>query len=117
MIEEFTNVSVLRRQINSIKAPGLQERHYAPATRIKLNTNAKIGDGFLALKEIPTPIGAVRLASPSTTEEYAKTLYSAFRLADEMKLLNLVVVLPEGEGLALAIRDRVIKASSRNFLK
>jgi L-threonylcarbamoyladenylate synthase len=117
MIEKIIGINVLQNRINTIKAPGLQKRHYSPNTRIRLNTNTKVGDGFLALKEIPTPIGAVRLASPSTTEEYAQTLYSVFRLADEMKLFNLVIVLPEGEGLATAIRDRVIKASSRNSLK
>ena len=73
---------------------------------------AQPGDGFLAFAEIPTPIGAVRLASPKSNEEYAQVLYSALRLGDQLGLKNIVVVEPTGGGLAVAIRDRLNKAAS-----
>jgi L-threonylcarbamoyladenylate synthase len=70
------------------------------------------GDGFLALAEILTPIGVVRLASPKSVKEYAQVLYSALRLGDQLGLKNIVAVEPIGEGLAIAIRDRLNKAAS-----
>jgi L-threonylcarbamoyladenylate synthase len=70
------------------------------------------GDGFIALAQISTPIGTFRLASPKNNEEYAQVLYSALRLGDQFGLMNIVVVEPTGNGLAIAIRDRLNKAAS-----
>jgi L-threonylcarbamoyladenylate synthase len=52
-----------------------------------------------------------RLISPNTVEEFAQELYSAFHIADQMNLQRIVVVPPHGDDLALAIRDRLLKAS------
>jgi L-threonylcarbamoyladenylate synthase len=52
------------------------------------------------------------LASPKNNEEYAQVLYSALRLGDQFGLKNIVVVEPTGDGLAVAIRDRLNKAAS-----
>jgi L-threonylcarbamoyladenylate synthase len=102
--------------INSeIKAPGLLFSHYAPKAKIILNTNPKDGEGFLALSSVPTPKGAVRLASPLNVDQYARSLYAAFRLADTLGLQTVSVYTPSGPGLAIAILDRVVKATrSRN---
>ena len=55
--------------------------------------------------------GVVRLAEPRTHEEFARILYSALRAADEKGLSEVVVIQPSGEGLAIAIRDRLKRAS------
>jgi len=68
---------------------------------------------FFAMAEIETPTGAIRLGSPSTIEEYAKNLYSVLRLADQKGLKRISVVQPSGDGLAIAIRDRLSKAAAR----
>jgi L-threonylcarbamoyladenylate synthase len=52
-----------------------------------------------------------RLSSPRTVEEYAKVFYEALRQADILKLKEVVVYSPSGEGIAVAIRDRLGKAS------
>jgi L-threonylcarbamoyladenylate synthase len=52
-----------------------------------------------------------RLAAPTTVEEFARVLYSTLRVADQKGFTDLVVVQPEGEDLALAINDRLLKAS------
>jgi L-threonylcarbamoyladenylate synthase len=113
MIESATGFGI---SLNSIKsdtnAPGLLESHYAPKAQVTLGMRTELGDGFLALAEIPTPIGTVRLATPKSVEEYAQVLYSALRLGDQFGLKNIVVVEPTGEGLAVAIRDRLSKAAS-----
>jgi len=93
------------------KAPGLMDSHYAPKAIVSLNSNAAPGEGFLAMSEFQTPAGAIRLASPNSLEQYAKDLYLALRSADQQGLKKVAVLLPEGVGLAEAIRDRLTKAS------
>jgi L-threonylcarbamoyladenylate synthase len=99
--------------ISDIKASGLLNFHYAPKAKICLNSLAEPGEGFLALSKFQTPEGAIRLASPSSLEQYARDLYSALRSADYQGLKKIAVLVPEGSGLAEAIRDRLIKASNR----
>ena len=97
---------------NTIKAPGLLDSHYSPNAKVVLDSVANSGDGFLALADISTPQGAIRLASPVSVEDYARELYSALRLSDKKKLKRVVILLPSGEGLAVAIRDRAAKAAA-----
>jgi L-threonylcarbamoyladenylate synthase len=98
---------------SEVKAPGLLESHYAPKAKISLNSIAEPGEGFLALSKFKTPDGAIRLASPSSVEQYARDLYSALRTADQQGLKKVAVLAPEGVGLAEAIRDRLAKAATR----
>ena len=98
---------------SEIKASGLLDSHYAPKAKISLNSIAEPGEGFLALSKFQTPVGAIRLASPGSLEQYARDLYVALRSADQQGLKKVAVLVPEGIGLAEAIRDRLIKASGR----
>jgi L-threonylcarbamoyladenylate synthase len=98
---------------SDIRVPGLLDSHYAPKAEISLNAVAEPGEGFLAFSKFQTPIGAIRLASPSTLEQYARDLYMALRSADQQGLKKVAVLLPEGTGLAEAIRDRLTKAATR----
>jgi len=98
---------------SEIKAPGLMDSHYAPKAKISLNSIPEPGEGFLALSKFQTPVGAIRLASPNTLEQYARDLYSALRSADQQGLAKVAVQLPEGHGIAKAIRDRLTKAAAR----
>jgi len=97
----------------SLKAPGLHDFHYSPKARVYLDSIAGPGEGFIALAEISTPLGAIRLAAPTTIEEFAAQIYSALRNGDKKKLGKIVVIQPPGGGLALAIRDRLGKAASK----
>ena len=98
---------------SKIKAPGLMDSHYSPKAKILLNSIPEPGEGFLALSKFQTPAGAFRLASPASIEQYARDLYSALRSADQQGLAKVAVLLPEGSGLAEAIRDRLTKAATR----
>jgi L-threonylcarbamoyladenylate synthase len=113
MIELLPN-SKTRNIKDKIKAPGILESHYAPNATVILNGHPREGDGFIALASIPTPSGAVRLASPKNNEEYAHVLYAAFRQADLNKLDKIFVDTPTSEGLGIAILDRLRKASIKN---
>ena len=118
MIERVTGFERLQNSIESdIKASGLLQSHYAPKAKVSLGMRTVPGDGFLAIAKIPTPIGTVRLASPKSNKEFAQVLYSALRLGDQFGLKNIVVVEPTGEGLAVAIRDRLNKAASGKTMR
>jgi L-threonylcarbamoyladenylate synthase len=96
---------------NPTKFSGSFEKHYAPKTRVMLNSVPNPGSGLIALSEVETPDGVLRLASPQTVTEFAKELYSALREADRLGLNEVVVKLPEDKGIGIAIIDRLIKAS------
>ena len=114
MISNILNSKVdLENNMSKVKAPGLLDSHYAPKAKILLNTSANNGEGFIALSKHSTPVGAIRLASPNSLEQYARELYQALRSADHQGLNKVAVILPDGPGLAEAIRDRLTKASGR----
>ena len=96
---------------STIKAPGLLQSHYAPKAKVFLSTKPNLGDGFIALVDIPTPPGAIRLASPKNNKEFAQLLYQALRLADTKQLPNIIVIPPTGDDLAIAICDRLEKCA------
>jgi L-threonylcarbamoyladenylate synthase len=114
MIEQtLENKAEINEGKSEVKAPGLLESHYAPKAKISLNSNAEPGEGFLALSKFKTPTGSIRLASPSSVEQFARDLYLALRSADQQGLKKVAVFAPEGNGLAEAIRDRLAKAATR----
>jgi L-threonylcarbamoyladenylate synthase len=98
--------------LSEIRVSGSLSRHYSPKAKVALDRVPSNGEGLIALAEIETPNGVVRLASPKSVEEYARTLYSALRSGDSQGLRVIVAVMPEGEGLAAAIRDRLFRASA-----
>jgi L-threonylcarbamoyladenylate synthase len=98
---------------NAIKAPGILPAHYSPKAKVVIQGLVKQGEGFLALADIKTPEGAIRLASPLTVDQFAKQLYESLRSADRIGLTKVVVVPPDGNGLAVAIRERLNKAANR----
>jgi L-threonylcarbamoyladenylate synthase len=111
MIEEATGLKVSENEDSQIRISGSLEKHYAPNAKIILDVQASAGQGFIAPADVATPPGAVRLASPANTDEYARTLYSALRDGDAQALATIAIIQPIGDGLAIAIRDRLMRAS------
>jgi L-threonylcarbamoyladenylate synthase len=111
MIEEVTGLKVSKNNDSQIRVSGSLEKHYAPNAQILLDVQASEGQGFIAPADVATPTGAIRLASPQTTEEYARVLYSALSDGDAQGLKTIAVIQPSGDGLAIAIRDRLMRAS------
>lgn len=95
----------------AVRVSGLLKSHYSPKAKIFLHGSPSLGDGFIALNEVETPLGAIRLASPVDTTHYAQILYRALRLADQKQLDKVFVVPPSGDGLSIAIYDRLVRAS------
>ena len=117
MINDLLGISievVTKKNIDKIRAPGLLESHYSPKAKVYLSGTPAAGDGFIALSNFPTPSGVVRLTSPATNEEYARTLYQGLRLADSKNLNSVFVIPPNGDDIAVAICDRLLKAAADN---
>ena len=110
MIEQSTGLKVSTAETN-IRVSGSLENHYAPQATVFLNRTPEKGEGFIALADIQTPENVIRLAAPKNIEEFARVIYSALRDGDAKGLKSVVVAEPVGDGLALAIRDRLMRAS------
>jgi L-threonylcarbamoyladenylate synthase len=95
-----------------IRVSGSLEAHYAPAALVLLDQQPKAGQGFIALATTPTPKDVIRLASPNNDVEFAQDLYASLRKADELGLSHVVIEQPTGSGIAVAIRDRLMRAAN-----
>ena len=111
MIMTTTSQKVKVTNHPKIRVSGSLDQHYSPRAKILLSEIASVGDGFIALDVLDTPEGAVRLASPKTLEDFARTLYAALREGDKRGINRIVVIPPDGDGLAIAIRDRLARAA------
>ena len=110
MISEVTGLEVSKED-STIRVSGSLENHYSPSAEVLLDKTPNSGDGFIALLDVATPPGVVRIASPKNNEEFARVLYAALRSADQQSLTRVVVHQPSGDDIAVAIRDRLLRAS------
>lgn len=53
------------------------------------------------------------MATPQSVEEFAHALYDALQKADAQGINEVVVVQPAGDGIAVAIRDRLARVSNK----
>ena len=114
MIEEVIgNKPEISEEESNIKASGLLGSHYAPKAKVIIGENTNAGAGYIALSNYPTPSGAIRLIAPRDSIEFAQNLYHAYRKADLLGLSKVLVILPLGEGIEVAIRDRIIKSAKK----
>ena len=115
-IKRITGVEVSEETTNIPRVSGALDSHYSPTAQVILitdgfQTELESNAGFLALAQTPTPTGLVRLATPTTIEDFAHELYSSLRAGDDLKLKTIYVVPPSGDGLAQAINDRLNRAA------
>ena len=112
MIEQSTGLTVIGSvEEPEIRVSGSLDSHYAPGATVVLDQSPVAGQGFIAMADIAAAEGVVRLAAPKTHEEFAQVLYAALRAADEQVLSTVVVQQPQGDGIAIAIRDRLKRAA------
>jgi L-threonylcarbamoyladenylate synthase len=96
-----------------IRVSGSLDSHYAPVATVVLDQLPVAGQGFIAMADTTTPDRVVRLAAPKNDDEFARVLYAALRAADEQGLQTVVVAQPAGDGIAIAIRDRLKRAAHK----
>ena len=113
MIEATTKIGIEKENyLPTPRASGMLKVHYSPKAKVSFNNKTSEGDGFIALANIPTPPGALRLGSPETTKQFAHDLYHLLRLGDSKGLAKITVILPTSGELLDAITDRISKASA-----
>ena len=124
--EDITEVTGLACGTQStVRASGTLASHYAPTAKVNVvetssaetNNALQTSDndartGLLALADVPTPDGVVRLAAPKDADEYARVLYAALREADALALREVVAVPPPAQGIGIAVRDRLRRAAT-----
>ena len=115
-VERITGVAVAAISTDAPRVSGSLESHYSPIAKVVLietGSTIEFGTtaGFLALAQIPTPVGLVRLGSPATIADFAHELYGCLRAGDDLYLETIYVVPPVGQGLAQAINDRLQRAA------
>jgi L-threonylcarbamoyladenylate synthase len=94
-----------------IRVSGALDSHYSPVATVVLDQTPLAGQGFIAMADVATPAEVIRLAAPATHQEFARVLYSALRAADDQGVAVVVVQQPAGDGIAIAIRDRLQRAA------
>ena len=118
IIEEMIKQSTGLTEIGTLAAieftprvSGSLAKHYAPAARVLLDQTPVAGQGYIALSQLDTPVGVIRLASPKNSEEFAREIYASLRKADDLGIIEVVVEQPQGNGIEIAIRDRLSRAA------
>ena len=112
MIEESTGIVLEEVGETKIRVSGSDKQHYAPKAKVIVDGQSQRGEGLIAMSDVATPEGVIRLAEPKSVEEYARVLYSALRMSDTQSLQTVRIIPPVGPGLAVAIRDRINRAAA-----
>lgn len=132
-VEVFLNEKIEIVPREAMPSPGVGIRHYAPKARLvlvegklselgaRLAETARQWDGELVgvmlPAEVAAPVGVAAVFAWgrwSATEEMARDLYAGLRTLDAQGCTVIVCPMPPGEGIGVAIRDRLIKAGIRD---
>lgn len=111
-------------EATDVRAPGLLESHYAPragvwvveahalAAELERRRGEALRLAVLGPSSLPVPEGVGRLVVEGDAAGFARGLYAALREADARGYELVLAVPPPGEGLGLAVRDRLKRAAS-----
>jgi L-threonylcarbamoyladenylate synthase len=110
-IEAFTG-PLATPASGAITAPGMMESHYAPRARIVLDAETPPpGAAYLAFGS-SAPAGGLTLSARGDLTEAAANLYAHLRALDATGIDTIAVAPIPGDGLAIAIRDRLARAAA-----
>jgi len=112
MIKSIKGINFSTQEDQDIRVSGALEKHYAPNAKVLINQTPITGQALMALSAFKTPEGVYRISSPENVSDFARLLYSSLRRADELGFDVIVVLIPEGQGMEIALLDRVSKASN-----
>ena len=101
-LEEVVGHSVPVHE-TGVRAPGSHATHYAPRARVRIVLPAEVDDQVALLTSQGVSVEALK--------PEASTLYAKFREADRRGIAVILVPMPSDDGLGLAIRDRLNRAS------
>jgi L-threonylcarbamoyladenylate synthase len=100
---------------NSPRVSGSLDSHYAPTAKVVLVKANEIPNdlaaGYIGLVGVEIPSNVTVLLAAENIEDYATNLYRALRAGDQANLSTIYAVLPDGDDLAIAVRDRLTRAA------
>ncbi|MEY4045426.1 MAG: hypothetical protein RL644_1694, partial [Actinomycetota bacterium] len=96
--------------IGESRAAGMLASHYAPRARVHLVTDA--GSSRTVAAALPDGATVRTIGEDLDAQSYAEALYRMLREADTDGITDVIAVLPTGDGLAAAVRDRLTKAAA-----
>lgn len=124
-IAQVLGIPVSAEASGPARAPGMLESHYAPGARVEVvaekaaagRAAAAMDDGLRVAVLAPghiadLPAGCLVLGPVGDPDAYAARLYAAFRRADAEGAQVIVAVPPPAEGIGIAVRDRLARASA-----
>ena len=112
MIKSTIGINCSTIENRDLRVSGALEKHYAPNAKVVINQTPITGQALMALSAFKTPEGVYRISSPENVSDFARLLYSSLRRAAELGFDVIVVLIPEGQGIEIALLDRVRKASN-----
>jgi len=115
MIAEVTGEMPNRHEGGKIEAPGMMKSHYAPNALVHLNiTDFATDSAVLGFGEIQTsddqPV--FNLSEKANLKEAASNLYAGLKTLDQDNIKVIEVSPIPGEGLGIAINDRLERAAA-----
>ncbi|HTN59942.1 MAG TPA: L-threonylcarbamoyladenylate synthase [Devosia sp.] len=113
-IEAATGLHIERAaKGGAIAAPGMMLSHYAPRAAVRLNTEPRPGEAFLAFGTAPAFAGVTRNLSPSADlHEAARNLFAMLHELDASGASVIAVAPIPADGLGEAINDRLERAAA-----
>lgn len=118
-IEETLGEKVfLKDDSGEVKAPGSLLKHYAPKTKLRLNSKEALSenDALLAFGEPGSNTQAfqkvINLSPKADLAEAARNLFASLHSLDKEAFQSIAVMPIPEQGLGLAINDKLIKAAS-----
>ena len=100
----------LSENIGESRAPGMLLSHYSPMATVVLTENHSAA--LSRAQKLEASGFSVTVIYEQNETILARELYQHLRTADVKGFSHVVVVQPQGEGLSMAIRDRLLKASA-----
>lgn len=121
-IEELANIGPVRfasgeDEVGGVPlSPGTKYRHYAPAARVVAIDDARearpgAGAAFIGLHAPENPESFALCRVLEDPQDYARELFSFFRLCDARGIGVVFAELPAPVGIGAALRDRIVRAS------
>ena len=97
--------------VGPARAAGMLASHYAPSARVVLVDSGSDADTIAAAAR-ESGMRVTVVGAGLDPVAYAAGLYRMLRAADDEQTDMIVAVLPRGDGLAAAVRDRLTKAAA-----
>jgi L-threonylcarbamoyladenylate synthase len=111
MINSIVKADFVSTDESEFRVSGNLHKHYAPNAKVILNKTPKSGQAFIALSSVTTPEGVHRISSPLNIDEFVRNIYAGMRRADELGFRELIIEVPEGQGIEIALLDRLNRAA------